>query len=219
MVPRKNVVSETNVASGLPASSPSAYDLHLIEESDGNYTLQVSMKLQFHFENKYCRMDDVYGSFTWPLESKNLFMEKWKAQVMSKWDGHTLRRLPSGKTIKLQLQLDAGLAHSEHDHWDIYVRKMEEIQCTSYVQPKKESVYLDSGDLFKRKRIKNGRNYFQRAGVHEFGHMLGFRDEYRQGKFISDRPSIMNNGEVLKPRHLKSFDAWLDKQLKNKNIK
>lgn len=59
----------------------------------------------------------------------------------------------------------------------------------------------------------------QRPAIHEFGHMLGLDDEYIKGSiWIKDKNSVMNNGEVIKGRHLTYFYIWLNKKLAKHRI-
>ncbi|MBC8218622.1 MAG: hypothetical protein H8E73_09170, partial [Planctomycetes bacterium] len=47
---------------------------------------------------------------------------------------------------------------------------------------------------------------------HEFGHMIGLVDEYmmRGGPWLTDRPSMMNIGNSVRPRHYIPFAMWMN---------
>jgi hypothetical protein len=55
----------------------------------------------------------------------------------------------------------------------------------------------------------------QRGAIHEFGHMLGLRDEYATAGgspyWTTDKPSVMNVGETVQPRHFGPFAEWVTK--------
>ncbi|HND56561.1 MAG TPA: hypothetical protein PLV92_29285, partial [Pirellulaceae bacterium] len=61
-----------------------------------------------------------------------------------------------------------------------------------------------------------GASMKQRGTVHEFGHMLGLRDEYDTAKdnpyWTGDADSVMNKGEIVRARHYAPFAAWLTAQ-------
>jgi hypothetical protein len=80
---------------------------------------------------------------------------------------------------------------------------------------------LDSEDLKERALTPEASqtSYRQRGVVHEFGHMLGLRDEYAMmdGQVVSNAnphhtgsyDSIMNMGEKVYPRHYALLAHWL----------
>ena len=72
---------------------------------------------------------------------------------------------------------------------------------------------LDSNDM--RAETK-GASMTQCDAVHEFGHMLGLRDEYTAANdnphHTGDLDSIMNVGERVRQRHYAPFAAWLTTQ-------
>jgi hypothetical protein len=72
---------------------------------------------------------------------------------------------------------------------------------------------LDSLDLLPTPGL------IQHAAAHEFGHMLGYRDEYPldakydpNPNWLKDTDSIMNIGETVQERHYVFFADWLSKQ-------
>lgn len=57
----------------------------------------------------------------------------------------------------------------------------------------------------------DGITYKQRGAVHEFGHMMGLRDEYPEGnEYEHDYDSIMNSGESLRSRHFSNIQNWIN---------
>jgi len=80
---------------------------------------------------------------------------------------------------------------------------------------------LDSNDLRPESK---GASMGQRGVIHEFGHMLGLRDEYASASdpalsHTGDRDSIMNVGEIVRPRHYAPFAQWLTEQWAIENRK
>ena len=111
-----------------------------------------------------------------------------------------------------------------HDHRELTIKKTD-IFMVSGVYPRKKVADLDSLDL--NPDHKGGSK--QRAAVHEFGHMLGFREEYpnpnetkedgtpKRGPtdftdaWTLDEESVMYNGETVRERHYAPFAGWLNK--------
>ena len=103
------------------------------------------------------------------------------------------------------------------DHWEISVEKLERGGYgRSYTRPRSGEVFLDSEDL--RSNEFAGGN-FQRAVVHEFGHMMGQPDEYKPGAPDErDSASVMNVGEQIRDRHLYTLKNWLEGRLKKLGV-
>lgn len=56
------------------------------------------------------------------------------------------------------------------------------------------------------------------AAVHEFGHMIGLPDEYKEANngspHVHDLDSIMNRGAVIRPRHYTLLLSWAKSKLR-----
>lgn len=105
------------------------------------------------------------------------------------------------------------------DHWEITVTKITSGTFRkSSVNPATGNVVLDSEDFTSTPK---GHSESQRGSVHvhEFGHMLGLLDEYKSSSPHSkDYSSILNRGEVIKPRHNDTPRTWAIKKLKSLGI-
>jgi hypothetical protein len=84
---------------------------------------------------------------------------------------------------------------------------------------------LDFTPEVRPKAEKQGLTITQRAAIHEFGHMLGYRDEYafdptvigdkewtHSSSHRGDTDSIMYWGEVVEPRHYVLLADWISLQ-------
>jgi hypothetical protein len=84
------------------------------------------------------------------------------------------------------------------------------------------SATLDSDDLTP---VDKGGPELQRGAVHEFGHMIGYRDEYTNKGAVVDNPNfttdsaaIMHSGEHVRDRHYVFFADWLTQQSPPKTV-
>jgi hypothetical protein len=97
------------------------------------------------------------------------------------------------------------------DDFELSVEKIEsggfETSCVRYHLGNSS---LDSEDIIP---VNKGASMRQRGAVHEFGHMLGLRDEYASADdnmdHTGDLDSVMNSGEVVRERHYAPFAGWL----------
>jgi hypothetical protein len=93
--------------------------------------------------------------------------------------------------------------------------------CWAQTHDKSNDVDLDNFDLTPAVAAGSamlGATFKRRAVIHEFGHMLGFQDEYpdpKTGKFLKnashagERDSIMYWEDTVYPRHYVLFADWL----------
>lgn len=199
----KLVAKETDVTAG-ELKVNDAYDLSLYQLPDGNYRLDLSMKLQFFFE------DGSGGQ--WTEKEKIQYVQDWQKCIKSVWDGRSFS-LDNGKKVELNIDFDTQIEGWMADHWELTVDKIKPgFVQTSVTKFNKGNVYIDSEDL---KFFTDG-GPSQRGSVHEFGHMLGLEDEYfEDSPHYKDRPSVMNYGEKIEPRHLEFFKSWVTEKLAN----
>lgn len=196
------VASETGVRAGTIGFGGvnDAFDLYLVELTNGNYILIIFMKVQFFFE-------DGNGGM-WTTLEKTSFVNKWKLTIQSKWGGRIIKSLKSGKTVSIDFRFRTQIGGWMLDHWEITVEKVNKFSVSS-VNPVMGNVSLDSLDL-KLTRKKGGQR--QRGAVHEFGHMLGLEDEYQKtSPHSKDYKSVMNSGGIACKRHNSSYMKWLEK--------
>ncbi|MCH5599240.1 hypothetical protein [Niabella ginsengisoli] len=127
-----------------------------------------------------------------------------------------IKVLSSGLNVVLELRFKTQVeGFWLQDHWEISVIKTQKF-ARSYVNTFSGNSQLDDKDV-----IATPKNFglTQRGVVHEFGHMIGLKDEYeKQSAWYKDKTSIMNNGEVVKQRHLRHFSNWVSSKLQKHKI-
>ena len=196
-----------------------AYDLTLVQKPSGDYVLVLSMKIQFFFEAK--------GLSKWKTTEKDKFIKNWEKTVFGVWDGIVLRSLSDKKLVTLKLHFQTQIEGWMFDHWEITVRKVPPGSAfRSYVNPALGNVVLTDRDNVAISRHVRGTGKFnQLTTAHEFGHMIGLDDEYgplfggEKGPHNGDYSSVMNIGSIVRDRHKQHLKLWLDKALKEHDIK
>lgn len=171
----------------------------------------VSMILQFQFSDgssgawSAAEKTDFANRFCWAVQ--DIWNEKHRITTTSTVPVAALRDV--GVTLDLRYFIDGW--HTSDD-FEIGVTKLptDSSWVVSVCSYSSGNTTLDSNDL--RPETK-GATMKQRDAVHEFGHMLGLRDEYAAAKdntnHLGDLDSIMNVGEVVRPRHYAPFAQWL----------
>lgn len=196
---------ETDVTAG-ELKANDAYDLYLISRGKPirEYVLVCFMNLQFFFSDK---------GGVWTEFEKQLFISRWKQTVLSVWNRKRLKVLSGGVPIILEFKFQTKIAGWwSYDHWEIKAVKTKNF-ATSYVNSFSGNSRLDDGDFkLEQKAHIGNQKFYQRGIVHEFGHMLGLKDEYKGGHWVGDLGSIMNSGEQVMGRHLKFLASWVDKK-------
>jgi hypothetical protein len=204
----------------------SAYDLGLYRElgSDDRAVLLVTT---------ICRLKFVDGSgpnMAWTGAEKSDFTSRLQATLIDAWsEKHVLRTVtPTALPydvigVVFDIQLSESLGRTTHSHWTVEITKIAPggTQTSSTSDPWFDgilngSVELDSEDLTPTNK---GGPEMQRGAVHEFGHMMGYRDEYlKDGKaegisgWTDDKVSVMNLGERVQPRHYIWLADWCNKR-------
>lgn len=190
-----------------------SYDLSLFPElgrSDRS-VLEIKMILQFQFSNG--------SGGSWTQGEKEGFAHGFVDSVVAAW-GEKFR-ITTTSTVVAQNCRDVGVAfkfpyyidglHTDDD-FEVSITKVPSSSTvqTSECQYSLGNTSLDSNDLTLQHK---GSGRSQRDAVHEFGHMLGLRDEYVVANdnphHTGDLDSIMNFGETIRQRHYAPFAAWL----------
>jgi hypothetical protein len=147
---------------------------------------------------------------------------------------HSTARPPSRKRLGVPAVRDIGVFFKVvlvarewylNEHWEVTVVKADQFQQSS-VNPFFNNVDLDSQDSSpackRTATLTIGKAssvvclHEQRGAAHEFGPMLGLRDEYPEAgdnlSWTGDGESIMHSGEQVRPRHYVIFSDWITKQ-------
>jgi hypothetical protein len=206
--------SGTNVRTPLSLLGGEAYRLMLCPELGSSTTsvLLVRMTVQFQFEDG----DDL----AWTAGEKSTFATGFISAVGSVWNNKY--RITTTSTVPAAPFRDVGVQfefktymdgwHADDD-FELGVKKIPagnfQASCVNYSFG---NAQLDSEDLVA---VAKGAS-MQRGAVHEFGHMLGLRDEYPSAddnkNWIGDTGSVMHSGETVRPRHYVPFASWLTSQ-------
>ncbi|MEN1956628.1 hypothetical protein [Luteimonas changyuni] len=188
-----------------------AYELHLYRESDGSYTLELHMKIEFNFE-------DGADGLNWTPEEKQAFMDDYVAEVEKAWSGRTFTT-DDGMDVTLDVKLDVSEQEGgfmgrfrdvmdPSENYNINVLRIPDGDFhRSSVGPGNIS-HLDSED---NRAVNKGADMPQVGTAHEFGHMIGLPDEYHDGhEHQDDDNSIMNSGMEVRDRHLDLVEDWVE---------
>jgi hypothetical protein len=231
----KKIFSEDNVDITQGGTKPeAAYDLALYEEL-GQITravLEVTIILVFDFEDTDSK---------WTEKEKDDFMKIFRLACAAAWgEKHRLvtrNPMPLARSAGVIFDIKTREGWDiDHSHWNVKCRKVDSMR-PSFVRPggggcltngkaEWDSLDLDPEEKDKRATTK------QRAAIHEFGHMLGYRDEYPDSSASpkqlaelynrshpSDTDSIMYWGEKIYPRHYVFFADWISLQWMKKDRK
>ncbi len=227
---------ETNVNLRQNSSFPTdaAYDLALYEEvgHPDRAVLVVTIILVFDFKDT--------TSLSWTATEKTDFMTDFTTACTKTWGEifqlTTVNPTPPAKVAGVVFDIQTRDGGSGHSHWNVLCRKVASLR-QSKTYPGGGGTFSngeaewDSLDLTPA--TKKGATTTQRAALHEFGHMLGYRDEYPLDPTAiplddpnvfttahsTDRDSIMFWGETLYPRHYVFFADWISSQWIKKDSK
>lgn len=189
-----------------------AYRMALYSEAgrSDRSVLVIKMVLQFQF------VSGDGGS--WTGAEKDAFAHGFVDSIIAVW-GEKFR-ITTTSTVPVQHARDVGVifefpyfidGYHTSDDFELEVKKIASggfsVSSCGYSLG---NTYLDSEDTVPQPK---GASMPQRGTVHEFGHMLGLRDEYAEAddnpNYTGDSDSIMNSGELVRRRHYAPFAAWL----------
>jgi hypothetical protein len=215
---RELVASEDSVDAGIARD---AYDLNLYRETDGSYTLEMEMNIEFSFQEG---VGDDGLPLGWSDAQKQEFMRDYVAAVEGTWDGHNIT-LDDGTQVRLDVQLNVSEERSGFfggvldavdgsEHWNIDVTRVPEGGFRqSSITPSRNYGDFDSEDV---NPIDKGASDPQVGAAHEFGHMIGLEDEYNGNagaEAQKDTDSVMHTGDDVRERHLDLLEDWVDGQI------
>lgn len=173
--------------------------------------LVVKMILQFQFNSG--------SGGSWTQGEKDAFAHGFVNAVVSVWSEKF--RITTTSDVPVEALRDVGVVFNLSyyidgwhldDDFELSVEKIpsggSNVSCVRYNIGNSS---LDSEDLTAVQKV--GGRMLQRGAVHEFGHMLGLRDEYAAANdnmnHVGDVNSVMNVGEIVRERHYAPFAGWL----------
>jgi len=227
----KRLFDERNVDCPAGLKTSSAYDAILFEEmgKPSRGVMEVTVICSLNFKDG---KDGAGAALTWSQKEKTDFMTNFRDVCTAIWNEKFRITTTSTAAVVTDVGVIFNVIPSEnmstfsHSHWNTDVTKVPANWVVSSVGGGgggfcwNGSSTLDSNDF--RAETKGGPNT-QRDAPHEFGHMLGNRDEYPAAKdnllWLSDTDSIMYWGETVRERHYAMFAAWLTKQHRDLAIK
>ncbi len=189
-----------------------AYDLKLeqINPLSKKCELELSMFIQFFFT--------PYRGKKWTQPEKIRYINEWIGVIKAVWENDAFLASPQNCSqcsgnIKFKLNFNTQIqGYTLSDHWEIVVNKTDD--KNNAVTPILGKVNLANDAFSYRKFPKEDKViYKQRGAVHEFGHMLGLRDEYKGNidkEILEDYDSVMNSGESPRKRHFSNIQGWIN---------
>jgi hypothetical protein len=222
----KLIYSEKGVRSPVGIlGTANAYDLALYHDAagGGKGVLLVTVILQFIYKDGKAADGK---KLEWTDPEKKTFSDNYQQEIMNVWND--CFRITTKTTAPILVkdvgvQFDIQIVNKNWyigDHWELNITKTNEWRSSSVNQFTGGTTH-DSEDLTKVCKLddadKCGKGQgMQRGAVHEFGHMLGLKDEYKttfgNTNWLSDTESVMNSGETVRDRHYAIFAHWLNKQ-------
>lgn len=226
----KLLFSERNVDLTGGLKWDAAYDLALFEElgNPRRGVLVVTVICSFKFKDGNSTKGPSLGSkLTWPPGEKQAYMSGFKLGVERVWsEQHRITIVGTAPRVTdvgvlFEVQGAEDLSVFRHSHWNLHITKVD-AGVTSNVEDgggliTNGDANLDSLDLLPEDK---GGPVPMVPAIHEFGHMIGYRDEYvGKGGVVADNPnhtsdldSIMNRSATVRERHYVLLADWLTRQ-------
>ncbi len=170
-------------------------------------------------------------NLAWTGVEKTTFTAALKSRLTTEWEEkHKLQTMTPTVlaydkiAVVFDLQFSESIGTAAHSHWNIDIIKIlpaafvtsttDDVTLAGLLNGRVE---LDSNDLIS---VPKGGPASQFPAAHEFGHMLGYRDEYLNAKgkpedndaWTTDLASIMNLSSTVQPRHYIWFADWCNRQ-------
>lgn len=233
---RSQEYSQTNY---IPATGKGFFDVHL---NPINGRLEIKLNVGFNFKDgPVAAFANIKGvSEKWSKAEQDSWKKKYIALIEGRWGGKYHFSNPDLPGVTVYVDVEIEEAASDW-HYQLNVTKaapgkMPTSSVTHYVQGgkaikklNKHYATLDSNDLeWKDLTDKAGVTEKQKGAVHEFGHMIGLGDEYKDskagishaamvqsalGKKITegDSDDIMSCGNSINKQHYVTFLDALNK--------
>jgi hypothetical protein len=180
--------------------------------------LEVTVICNFKFK------DGDGAALKWSQSEQSDYMTNFRTACTATWnEKHRLTTASSVPAVKsvgviFDIKVAQDMSRLSHSHYNLNVTKVPADWVESSVRNcgghiTNSEVRLDSNDFRSENKGATGK---QRDSVHEFGHMLGYRDEYPAANanllWLSDKESIMYWSEQVRDRHYTLFAQWLNEQ-------
>lgn len=180
------------------------YDIALRRTGERDLRIEVEMSIFFDFVP-----NPSDSTIRWSDSDKSAFRSAWLQQIPDAWDQ---TRFTSHKGQQLSLAFVCNIRAAPGDtQWQARVAKLKDRSAfrtsavaRNYYEGNFDAKFDSNDDLRKPLGDRT-----QTAMIHEFGHMIGEPDEYKEtSDHHADKGSIMNIGSAVRPRHLEHFVAW-----------
>jgi hypothetical protein len=228
LIPDKSklIFSEQNVDVPAGWKTADAYDLALYQETGNSAraVLVVTIILNFKFIDGDSTVTPG-AKLRWTADGKRDFMDGVKKECAAAWgEKHRLTTtdpVPAQKDAGVVFDIKTGesMSITTHSHWNVNTTALDAFVRSSVCAWGGSCVTngeanWDSLDL---QAVPRGGTGTMRDAIHEFGHMLGYRDEYpgatkENSVWNGDMDSVMRAAEKIQPRHYVFFADWISRQ-------
>ncbi len=212
----KAISAAQGVMIGTYGRSYDAFDLILFEDSSGNYLVDIRMEVQFNFRDG----TDVDGdTLSWTRTEEMSFIRRFEQSIESYWAAVPVLELSENRLVRTEVSIEShryttqkAFTSARNSGETVYMAYVTKTDIELVSRAGYGRFILDSLD-----GLNNNWNNRKVLG-HEFGHPLALADEYPPSSgYVGDTPSIMNNGEKVRYRHLNPIRDWVRGQLIGKD--
>jgi hypothetical protein len=200
-----------------------AYDLMLYAElgKPGRAVLVVRVIAAMTYNDG---KDTSGAALSWTATEKTNFVADITKAINDVWaEKHRITTTSNGVAfpdvgVIFDLQFKDDLSILSHSHRNITVTKAVEYKRSTTSDWWFELGRNNTANWWSHaaQPFQKGASHPQRVCVHEFGHVLGHRDEYPtkvgNPNWLNDDDSVMHSGEYVRERHYALFAEWLTRQ-------
>jgi hypothetical protein len=220
------IFSEQNVDIPAGLRTADAYDLTLYRElgNPARAVLVVTIILNFKFIDG-TSSNGSGAKLVWTSDGTKSFMDGVKKECTAVWSEEfrltTLNPTPAQKDVGVifDIRTAENMGVTSHSHWNVNTTALDSFIRSSVCGC--GGNFITNGtatwDSLDLQPVSRGGPNPMRDAIHEFGHMLGLRDEY-PGAYMEntvwngDMLSVMRAGETIQPRHYVFFSDWISRQ-------